>query len=96
MVNIIWTDSAIDDISENLYYLENEWSEKEIERFLSKIDEALEKLAKGNIKFKPTEYKNIYQVPIVKQITLFYEKNDESIFLLRFWNTYQAPEKLKL
>jgi hypothetical protein len=96
MINIIWTDLAIDDVSENIYYLEKEWTEKEIERFLNKTDEVLEKLAKGNIKFKPTEYKDVYQVPIVKQITLFYEKNGDNIFLLRFWNTYQNPKKLVL
>ena len=96
MINIIWTDLAINDVSENIYYLEKEWTEKEIERFLNKTDEVLEKLAKGNIKFKATEYKEVYQVPIVKQITLFYEKNGDNIFLLRFWNTYQDPKKLVL
>jgi plasmid stabilization system protein ParE len=94
MLNIIWSNLAIDDISENIYYLEREWTEKEIERFANKTDEVLEKLVKGNIKFKPTEYKNIFQVPIVKQITLFYEVNEDSIILLRFWNTFQDPKKL--
>jgi plasmid stabilization system protein ParE len=96
MLNIIWSNLAIDDVSENIYYLEREWTEKEIERFTNKTDEILEKLAKGNIKFKPTEYENIFQVPIVKQITLFYERKGDSIILLRFWNTYQNPEKLAL
>lgn len=94
MFNIIWSDLAIDDVSENIYYLEREWTEKEIERFLNKTDEVLEKLAKGNIKFKTTEYKGVYQVPIVKQITLFYEKTEDNIVLLRFWNNYQNPKKL--
>jgi plasmid stabilization system protein ParE len=94
MFNIIWSDLAIDDVSENIYYLEREWTEKEIERFLNKTDDVLEKLAKGNIKFKTTKYKDVYQVPIVKQITLFYEKNEDGIILLRFWNNYQNPKKL--
>lgn len=96
MLNIIWTDLAIEDTLQNIEYLEKEWTEKEIRRFIKKTDEVLEKLAKGNIKFKPTEYKNTFQVPIVKQITLFYEKGDDSIILLRFWNTYQDLEKFVL
>lgn len=93
MLDIIWSNLAIDDVSENIYYLEREWTEKEVEHFVDKMNEVLEILAKGNIKFKPTEYKNIFQIPIVKQITLFYEINGNSVILLRFWNNYQNPEK---
>jgi plasmid stabilization system protein ParE len=96
MVNIIWTDLAIDDVSENIYYLEKEWTEKEVIRFNKKIEETLEKLSRENILFKPTEYKNVFQIVIIKQITLFYEVKGDDIFLLRFWNNYQNPDKLRL
>ena len=96
MVNIIWTDLAIDDVSENIYYLEKEWTEKEVIRFNKKIEETLEKLPRENILFKPTEYKNVFQIVIIKQITLFYEVKGDDIFLLRFWNNYQNPDKLRL
>jgi plasmid stabilization system protein ParE len=96
MLSIIWTDIAIEDTIQNIEYLEIEWTEREVLNFIKKIDEVLEKLSRGNIKFKPTKYKNIFQVPIVKQITLFYEKDDDCILLLRFWNNYQNPEKFNL
>ena len=96
MVRIIWTNRAKSDYWNNIEYLEKEWAIKEIERFADKTDEILEKLTKGNLKFKTTEHKDIFQVPIVKQITLFYKITPESIYLLRFWNTYQNPEKLNL
>ena len=96
MVNIIWTDLAIDDVSENIYYLEKELTEKEVIRFNKKIEETLEKLSRENILFKPTEYKNVFQIVIIKQITLFYEVKGDDIFLLRFWNNYQNPDKLRL
>jgi hypothetical protein len=53
-------------------------------------------LIKGNIKFKKTEYKEVYQVVVIKQIILFYEKNEDKIFLLRFWNNYQDIKNLSL
>lgn len=96
MIRIIWTNRAKSDYWNNIDYLEKEWTIREVERFTDKTDEILEKLAKENLKFKPTEYKNIFQVPIVKQITLFYKKTPEELHLLRFWNTYQNPENLKL
>jgi plasmid stabilization system protein ParE len=96
MLSIIWTDIAIEDTIQNIEYLEREWTEREVLRYIKKIDEVLEKLSRGNIKFKPTKYENTFQVPIVKQITLFYEKDDGCILLLRFWNNYQNPDKFNL
>ena len=96
MIPIIWTDLAIEDFSENIYYLEKEWTEKEIEKFIKKTHEILDKLTRGNIKFKPTAYKNVFQIMILKQITLFYEIEDNAIFLLRFWNNYKNPSKFTI
>jgi plasmid stabilization system protein ParE len=96
MIKIIWTDRAKSDYWNNIDYLETAWTIKEVERFTDKTDAILEKISKGNLKFKPTEHENIFQVPIVKQITLFYKNTPESVYLLRFWNTYQNPESLNL
>ena len=96
MISIIWTDLAIDDFSENIYYLEKEWTEKEVLRFNKKVNEVIDKLSKGNIQFKSTDYKNVFQVVILKQITLFYELDKNNIILLRFWNNYQDLSKFKL
>jgi hypothetical protein len=96
MYEIIWTNKSKLDYFNNIDFLEKEWTNKEIERFINKTDEILEKLIKGNIKFKKTEYKEVYQVVVIKQITLFYEKNEDKIFLLRFWNNYQDIKNLSL
>ncbi|WP_269225143.1 type II toxin-antitoxin system RelE/ParE family toxin [Flavobacterium eburneipallidum] len=96
MLNIIWSEEAIDDVLNNIDYLEREWTEKEVKRFSDKTNEILDKLSNGNIRFKKSKYKDVLEVPIVKQINLFYKKEAENIILLRFWNNYQDPEKLKL
>ena len=96
MLNIIWSEYAIEDVLDNIHYLEREWTEKEVKRFSDKTNEILDKLSKGNIKFKKSGYKDTLVVPIVKQINLFYKKEGNDIILLRFWNNYQNPEKLKL
>lgn len=96
MFEIIWTNKSKLDYFNNIDFLEKEWTVKEIERFINKTDEILQKLIKGNIKFKKTEYKEIYQVVVIKQITLFYEKNENKIILLRFWNNYQDIKNLSI
>ena len=43
-----------------------------------------------------SNYQDIRKVVIRKQISLFYEVKGQSILLIRFWNNYQNPTKLKL
>ncbi|MBS4039288.1 MAG: type II toxin-antitoxin system RelE/ParE family toxin [Flavobacteriales bacterium] len=92
---IIWSDQAIEDVSDNVDYLETNWSEAVVENFKSKVDSVLNQLEKGTVVFKPTEKKDIYQIIVVKQITLFYRLTNQEIILLRFWNNHQNPKKFK-
>jgi len=94
MLTVIWTDLAIKDISANINYLENIWSEKEVIKFNKKVYEVLDKLSKRSIEFKPTDYKEVFQAVILKQITLFYKVDENNLILLRFWNNYQNPNSL--
>ena len=94
MAQIIWTERSKLDYWDNIEYLGREWTEKEIIRFNKKTNEVLSSLLQENVVFKSTNYKNIFEVIVIKQITLFYEVKEENIILLRFWNNYQDPKKL--
>jgi plasmid stabilization system protein ParE len=37
MLSIIWTDIAIEDTIQNIEYLEREWTEREVLRYIKKI-----------------------------------------------------------
>ncbi|WP_026708957.1 type II toxin-antitoxin system RelE/ParE family toxin [Flavobacterium frigidarium] len=93
MLNIIWTDSAIEDYSKNIDYLEEKWTEKVIGDFIEKTEDIIQKIASENLIFKKTDYDNVFQVSVVKQISLFYKLDNLNVELLRFWNNYQDPEK---
>lgn len=95
-MTIHWSEPAQNDYWKNIQYLENEWTIKEVHNFMDKTDELIDLLEKGNVTFKPTDYKNTFQVPIVKQITLFYRLENNKIELLRFWNNYQDLAKFSL
>jgi plasmid stabilization system protein ParE len=94
MLNIIWSDDAVDDVLENIDYLEKHWTKKEVDTFSEEIDAVLEKLSIGNVTFKPSGYRNTYEVSIVKQITLYYQVQENNILLVRFWNNYRDPNNL--
>lgn len=96
MMAIHWSEPAKFDYWNNIEYLEREWTLKEVYDFMDKTDELIDLLEKGNVTFKPTDYKNIYQVPVVKQIILYYNVINDKIELLRFWNNYQDLAKFSL
>lgn len=96
MMTIHWSEPAKFDYWNNIEYLEREWTLKEVYDFMDKTDELIDLLEKGNVTFKPTDYKNTYQIPVVKQITLYYNVINNKIELLRFWNNYQVLAKFSL
>jgi len=94
---IVWLPTAQFTYIETLKYLEEEFSEKEIEKFVDRILQKIMLLRSfptiGNSCNKP----NIYKTVVHKKVLLFYQykpvKNE--ILLLGFWNTMQDPGKLK-
>ena len=40
-MNVLWSTSAIDSFNQNIDYLQEEWSQKVLEDFLDKVDEAV-------------------------------------------------------
>jgi hypothetical protein len=96
MMIISWSETAKIDYWNNIEYLEREWTLTEVYNFMDKVDELLDLLTKENLTFKPTDYKNTFQVPVVKQINLYYRIENNTIELLRFWNNYQDLGKFHL
>ncbi len=94
---ITWLPAAQSTFSDSLTYLEVNFSEKEIQKFVDRIQQKLLILGSfpgiGSKCKKPGVYKTL----IHKKIILFYQyrplKNE--ILLLAFWNTLQDPAKLK-
>ena len=96
MVTVSWSELAKTDYWSNIEYLEREWTLTEVYDFIDKVDEFIDLLTKENLTFKPTDFKNTFQVPVVKQITLYYRFENNNIELLRFWNNYQDLKKFTL
>lgn len=95
-MKIEWTLASKNDYWKNIEYLENHWSEKEVLNFINEIEYSLNLLAKEIVLFIKSDHPNVYKMVIIKQITLYYSIENQTIYLLRFWNNYQDLSNFKL
>ncbi|WP_426483812.1 type II toxin-antitoxin system RelE/ParE family toxin [Flavobacterium sp. 2] len=81
---------------EHIDYLEAEWSERVALNFIEKVNSTITLLKNDNVLFVKTNYKSVYKIFITKHISLYYRIENTNLELLRFWNTFQDTEKIKL
>lgn len=97
MRKIRWNYLAKEDFYNTIDFLLENWSEKEAQDFIDEVYEIIYILQKGNVDFQQTDISGVKRCVLRKQITLFYKIIDKNtIELLRFWNTYQDDQNLKL
>lgn len=94
---VTWLPLAQSTFSEAVQYLDENFSEKEIQKFVNKIQQTI-LIIRSNPKLgRPCKKTNIFKIIINKRILLFYRyrPTHNEIQLLSFWNTWQNPKKLK-
>ncbi len=82
--------------TENVIYLDEFFTTKEIESFVDAVESTLLVLQKNPYAFPIySENCNYRKALIVKQITLFYEVIGNEVFLLFYWNNKKDPKELE-
>lgn len=77
-------------------YLEQNWTSKEIERFIYRTDEVIDYLTLNPKQYIYSKKKDAYRAVVTRQVSLYYRIKSKEIELLIFWDTRQDPNKLKL
>lgn len=91
-----WSIKARFTYEEIIDYLTKNWTKREIVNFNEKVLNIIEQ-----IELNPhscpnmSRYPNIRKAKIMKQTSLFYSIEEESISLLFFWNQYRNPKHLE-
>ncbi|NOS56412.1 MAG: type II toxin-antitoxin system RelE/ParE family toxin [Cyclobacteriaceae bacterium] len=95
-MHVVWTDEALADYHQNIDFLLKEWTDQVALDFIEDVDAVISLIVSRPELFPLTDYRGIRKAVVRKQITLFYKISDNSIQLIRFWNNYQDPSRLKL
>lgn len=94
-----WTQKAIISYVDNLNYLNKEWTEQEINNFMTAVQDKLIVLSQQPFigALKKDKRGKHYVTIINKRISLLYRVKPikKQIELILFWNTYRNPTGLK-
>lgn len=94
---VIFSSKADNDLALIIDYLLKEWSDKQIRDFNNILDEKLEIIVNYPYSYPSIlNNNNIRKCVLIKQISLYYLIRDESIIVLRLFDSRSNPSKLKL
>lgn len=93
-----WLSQALDDMSNEIEYVVKEFGLKAARRAESRIHEGVLQLCQfpnSGVRYEEALY-NGQEVRVlhIKQISLIYSFDNETITLIAIWNNYQNPERL--
>lgn len=95
--DVIWTDEAFKNLIRIIKYLEKNWSEKEINRFIKKLDKRINLISINPQLFAKAKIKkNIRRSVLTKHIVIYYLFENKMVKILTLFDTRQNPSKLKL
>jgi plasmid stabilization system protein ParE len=94
-LKIRWAQEARSTYDNVLRYLKENWTDKEIARFVAKTSSILTVISHQPYLFKESNHKKVRKAVINKQNSLFYLVRDTEIYLLSFWDNRRDPKKNK-
>ncbi|MBL4887627.1 MAG: hypothetical protein JKZ03_04085 [Flavobacteriaceae bacterium] len=96
-MKVVWSKNAQYSYGEELEFIDKKWTSREVENFMTLVENFIKNLETGIIKGKMSPKTNMRSFVISKQTTLFFtfHENTETIELLLFWNNLRSPKALK-
>lgn len=92
---IIWSPQSEVTFYKVIEYLQDNWSDKEVDNFLAATEKVINYIAEHPLMFRKTNKKNIHEALVTPQNLLIYKIYGDCIVLITFYDTRQSPRKKK-
>ena len=93
---IVWTDLALEELENTVKYLEEKFSEKEVERLADEIERILLIISQNPAIFSLSDKINVRKATILKFNSMFYRVTKNEIQILSFFSNRQNIENIKI
>jgi plasmid stabilization system protein ParE len=94
--NIEWSPRAKFTHQQILDYLQKNWTEKEINNFVTRTETVLLYISQNPLQYPYSKENDIHKCVLRKQVSLYYQIKQNTVELLYFWDNRQNPKKPKL
>ena len=93
---ILWTEHALNELSDTYEYLELHFTERELKKLSTELDRTLNLISQNPYLFPISELKGVRRAVIKKFNTLYYREKGNYIEILSFFSNQQNPNKRKI
>ncbi|MBL7113702.1 MAG: type II toxin-antitoxin system RelE/ParE family toxin [Bacteroidales bacterium] len=95
-LKIEWSLKAVQNLEDIIIYLEKNWTQKEISKFITKFEKQLAVISTFPFAYPISQKKNIHRCVMSKNVTIYYIIRNDTVFLLSIFDTRQDPKKGKI
>jgi plasmid stabilization system protein ParE len=92
---VVWSSEAVENLEKIIAYLEEKWSEKEIKKFIKKLEKQISVIKKQPLSFPKSQLIEARKSVLSKQTTIYYKVFEDVIYIVTIFDNRQNPEKLK-
>ena len=93
---IFWTNEAINNLEDILDYLNNRWTQREINNFKKRLSKQISLIEQNPKLFPISQYNSRLRKAVLStQTTIFYEISGQIIYLVYLFNNKQDIERIK-
>jgi len=93
---VIWSPEATEFFELVIEYLENNWTEKEVEHFIKATEKVIEIIsAQPKLYRAAKKKKNVHEALITKHNLMLYKNTRNFIYVMTIWDTRQDPKRKK-
>lgn len=92
---IFWTPNALNELEQTIEYLQNNFTDKEIKKFVHKLESITEIISQNPNIFPKSKGKNIHKAIILEFNTMYYRIIKGNIEILSFFSNRQFHQKRK-
>ena len=94
---ILWTDNALKELEETVIYLEENWTEKELQNLAIHLEKTLNLISQNPFIFQVYDSKKeVRRAVILTLNTLYYQIKENKIEIISFFSNRQNPKKRKI
>ena len=92
---VIWSGEAVENLEKIIAYLQEKWSEKEIKKFIKKLNKQISVIKNLPQSFPKSYYIEARKSVLSKHTTIYYKVFENIVYIVTIFDNRQNPEKLK-